>query len=161
MKEIQLTRNMIAVVDDKNFEELNKFRWQAVPGANKLWYARTTLKLVDGSTFICMMHWAVLKLKPPKGVVIDHINGNGVWNTEENLRVVYCRQNTQNKHKKYTSKYPGVSLIKSTKKWLAHIKIGNKIKHLGTFKTEEEAFEKYKWAVAVCGQTVLYKKEIE
>lgn len=158
MKEIILTQNKIAFVDDEDFELLNRFAWQAIK-QGKLWYARTTLSFPDGTKMLCTLQSAVLKIKTPKGILIDHKNGNGLDCQKENLRVVYCRQNTQNKHRTYTSKYPGVSLQKSTGKWIAHIKIGSIVKHLGSFKTEEEAFAVYKHAVSICGQTVLYDKE--
>jgi hypothetical protein len=159
MKEIPLTRGMKALVDDEDFEELNRFNWQATPGNNgKLWYARTTLRLPDGNTFVCQMQHAVLKVRPSRSIVPDHIDGDGLNNQKYNLRLLTRRQNTQDKHRTYTSKYPGVSWHKLTGKWIAHIMISRKIKHLGSFDSEEEAFERYKWAVSLCGQEVLAKK---
>lgn len=159
MRQLQLTKGKVALVDDEDFERLDRFQWHAVVlNTGKLWYARTTLKLPDGEIFICPLHWAVLEIRLKKGLVVDHIDGDGLNNQRSNLRVVLQRQNTQNKHKIYSSKYPGVSLQKSTGKWIAHIKIGEVVKHLGTFKTEEEAFERYKQLVALCGQSVILDK---
>ena len=154
MDEILLTQGKIARVDSWKFDELNKFSWQAIK-SEKLWYASTTLKLPNGELYRCSMHWAVLKFKPPKGMVIDHIDGDGLNNQEYNLRLVTARQNTQNKHNKVTSKYPGVSWHKLTNKWIAHISINGKVYHLGSFVSEEEAFEKYKRMVNLTGQNVL------
>jgi hypothetical protein len=158
MKEIQLTQGMFAKVDDERFKELNRFNWQ-IQKMGKLQYASTTLRLPTGKQFKCQMHWAVLGLHPPKGLVVDHIDGDGLNNQEANLRVVYCRQNCQNKHKTYSSKYPGVSFHKLTSKWIVHISIGGKVKHLGSFVTEEEAFKAYSRIVAVCGQTVIKEND--
>ena len=45
------------------------------------------------------------------------------------------------KPKTYSSKYKGVYWNKPNKNWLAHIKINGKAKHIGSFKTETEAYE--------------------
>ena len=156
MNEIILTQNKVALVDEWRYEELNKFSWQAVP-MGKLWYASTTLVLPNNERYVCAMHWAVLKLKPPKGMVVDHKDGDGLNNQESNLRVITYRQNSQNRHDKPTSKYPGVSWHKLTKKWIAHISISGKVYHLGSFTTEEEAYEKYKHMVSLTGQNALNK----
>jgi hypothetical protein len=156
MDEILLTQGKIARVDSWKFDELNRFSWQAIK-MGKLWYASTTLKLLSGESYPCTMHWAVLKFKPPKGMVIDHIDGDGLNNQEYNLRLVTARQNNQNRHEKVTSKYPGVSWHKLTNKWIAHISINGKVYHLGSFTSEEEAFEKYKRMVNLTGQNVLIK----
>lgn len=42
---------------------------------------------------------------------------------------------------KYSSKYKGVSFNKASNKWRAYITIKGSQKHLGLFKTEEEAYE--------------------
>jgi hypothetical protein len=142
MKEIELTRGLKAKVDDEDFEQLNRFRWHATPGG-KGFYAKSILRPKDEEVFPCMMHWAVLKIKPPKGYVIDHIDGDGLNNQRSNLRVLSTRQNTQNKHGEYSSKYPGVSWSKVSQKWLVHIMVEGKIRHLGLFDSEEEAQRRY------------------
>ena len=77
---------------------------------------------------------------------IDHININPLDNRIENLRVVNHSINTRNqkKLKNCSSKYKGVCWHKRDSKWLAQIRIDGKIKHLGSFTNEEEAYECYK-----------------
>lgn len=92
----------------------------------------------------------------PRKYQIDHIDGNGLNNTRDNLRIVSCRQNNQNRHISKSSKYPGVSFNKFRGKWHAYIRVGKKRKHLGYFNTEEEAFNVYKHAVKdLTGENVI------
>tara|TARA_R110002153_G_C13012367_1_gene466445 strand:- start:46 stop:543 length:498 start_codon:yes stop_codon:yes gene_type:complete len=74
---------------------------------------------------------------------IDHININSLDNRIENLRVVNNSQNNRNKNKRdnCSSIYKGVS--KKNKKWKATITIDGKLKHLGYYETEEEAYLAY------------------
>jgi hypothetical protein len=77
---------------------------------------------------------------------IDHININKLDNRIENLRVVNSSENNRNKNKfkNCSSKYKGVSWHKSNNKWRVNIAIDGKVKHLGLFDNEEEAYECYK-----------------
>ncbi len=75
----------------------------------------------------------------PKGMQTDHINGNGLDNRRENLRVVTHRKNAQNRHTPKSSKYPGVTWHKSARKWQAQIRVAGKKHHLGLYEDEETA----------------------
>ena len=47
MKEIKLSQNKIAIVDNDNYERLNRFKWYAnYDGYN--WYARRKSNIVTG-----------------------------------------------------------------------------------------------------------------
>jgi len=154
MKEIQLTRNQVALVDDDMYEELNQFKWFANKG-KKTFYARRMAPTINGKQGVIHMHHEVMG-KPPKGLMPDHEDGNGCNNQRYNLRFVTNRQNSQNKKNvKGTSKYPGVDWNKHAGKWHARIQINGKTKHLGIFADEEEAFEVYQNAVNALGETVI------
>jgi hypothetical protein len=76
--------------------------------------------------------------------VVDHIDSNTLNNHLENLRVVSHREN-MSKEKTIKSGLPtGVCFDKSCNKYKAQIVINGKNKHLGRFKTIEEAQEIYK-----------------
>lgn len=81
-------------------------------------------------------------MEPENGMVIDHINGNGLDNRRINLRVCTQAQNTANqkgvrKDAKY-SKYKGVSMDRG-RWWYAQITFNRKnIRQYG-FKNEIEA----------------------
>jgi hypothetical protein len=85
----------------------------------------------------------VLDYEIPDGYVVDHINGNGLDNRRENLRLATKLQNSANKRKevKSSSGYRGVYYHKRAKRYEASITI-----HLGYFDTAEDAHEAYKKA---------------
>ena len=154
MKEIQLTRGKVALVDDEMFEELNQYKWVA----NKIGrthYAIRSLPRINGKRKHIKMHHVVFGY-PPKGFVTDHINGNGLFNLSSNLRFITQRQNCQNrKNTKKTSKYPGVSWNKCRQVWESCIQIEGKKKYLGYHHIELEAFNAYRAEVESLGETVV------
>lgn len=85
-----------------------------------------------------MYHWA-------------NISGKHIRNRRDWLRLcVPChrkydfdRQKNWNKYKTNTSGYRGVTYAKHVKMWRAQINIDKKRKHLGYYKTPEEAGEAY------------------
>ncbi|NLI12502.1 MAG: hypothetical protein GX425_07745 [Peptococcaceae bacterium] len=87
------------------------------------------------------MHWYVIGRLP--GLIVDHIDGNGLNNQKYNLRHVTTRQNGQNLHIKKSSRFPGVYWHSTSKKWASMIKIGDTKKFLGNFDSELAAFNAY------------------
>jgi hypothetical protein len=149
MKEIPLTQGKVAIVDDGAFAELSKYRWYAHKICNT-WYAERNSLCVNGKRHKIRMHAAIVGT--PKGMGTDHVNGNGLDNRRENLRIVTKRQNGQNLHIQKTSRFPGVSWHKRDKKWEAEIKIAGKTHYLGIYDSEEAAARRYQiacdWQVA-------------
>lgn len=89
------------------------------------------------------MHEIVMEKNPPKGLVIDHINGQGLYNTEENLHHATYGLNSQNRpYCGSISKYIGVSK-KNKSKWTSQICINTKSIHLGSFDNEIDAAKIY------------------
>lgn len=77
----------------------------------------------------------------PKGIEVDHKNGDTMDNRKENLRLVTRATNSRNV-KLYTSNksgYKGVAWCKRSKKWYAYIEHQGKMFNLGLYKCKEEA----------------------
>ena len=127
---IALTRGKFAIVDKADYEWLNRHRWHASCFGGKT-YARRNTK-----TGSIMMHRAILCA--PKGLVVDHIDGNGLNNRRSNLRICTPWQNAQNSgpHGR-GSRFKGV--YPSGNKWYAVIKHKRQTHYLGTFDDELEA----------------------
>lgn len=146
MCKIQLSQNEFALVDEEDYKELNKYNWYVSNEGTNKYAARKARKGEEGwingkHSKTIRMHRVILNA--PEGTQIDHINGNGLDNRKENLMFTTQRQNTQNKHIKKTSKYPGVYYDKNRKKWAASIRINGVKKFLERHDTEEEAYEAY------------------
>ena len=90
------------------------------------------------------MHEIVIGGKAQKGYVIDHIDSDGLLNTEENLRYATTGLNVQNRIKKLNtiSKYIGVTLDNNNK-WLSRITYNKECFNLGSFEDEIEAAKVY------------------
>jgi len=139
MKEIPLTQGKVALVDDEDFEYLNASKWCAARNSRTFYAKRALLR-----TKTIFMHRVVLA--PQKGMIIDHIDGNGLNNQRSNLRIVNVRENSRNRHHEKSSTFPGVSWDARRKKWQAWIWINGKNVWLGRFTDEISAASAYRKA---------------
>lgn len=140
-KEIQLTRGKVAIVDDDDYEWLNKWKWCAIKRCNT-WYAeRRELKSISGK--IIRMHRLITCAST--GEVVDHKNRDGLDNRRNNLRKCTPSQNNSNSVAKRnsTSGFKGIYWDKHNKKWRATISIQGYPKHLGRFKNKVDAARAY------------------
>jgi hypothetical protein len=88
--------------------------------------------------------WLFIYGEWPIGI-IDHIDGNPSNNIATNLRLSNTSLNAANKKMPVTntSGFKGVSLVKSTGKWYACIKINGKTKNLGFYDDPKVAHNFY------------------
>ena len=96
---------------------------------------------IGGSVYSAhSLTWFMYNGKPPTHH-IDHINGNSLDNSIENLRDVTQAENNKNikMTKKNKSGCVGVSLRGDNKKWVVRIGVNGKYKHFGAFKDFEFA----------------------
>jgi len=73
--------------------------------------------------------------------IIDHINGDGLDNRRDNLRIATYGQNTQNSDATSISGYKGV--IADANRWKAYIHFEGKRIYLGSYVVKEEAASAY------------------
>lgn len=92
--EIKLTRGMVALVDESNFEKVSTFKWIAQRSGNKFYVARRTSRK-DGHKMI-LLHRYLMGVLKDKSILIDHKNGNTLDNRISNLRKCTCSQNLAN-----------------------------------------------------------------
>ncbi|WP_371264533.1 HNH endonuclease [Paenibacillus sp. PDC88] len=90
-------------------------------------------------------------------MVVDHINGNGLDNRRENLRVCTQLENMQNITKGGSGKYSkerGVSFSKHHNRWTGSFYCNKKRVSIGYHKSEQEAIE------AIRAARKLHKEEL-
>lgn len=136
-KEMPLTQGKIALVDVEDYDYLCQFKWHKHKPRNIYYAARNTRK--NGKKALSLMHREILKT--PKGFHTDHINGDGLDNRRNNLRICTGAQNLMNRGKTKANKsgFKGVCWNKANKKWHAQIEVDGKNKHLGFFDVKEQA----------------------
>jgi len=140
MREIQLTQNKIALVDDSDFKRLNQWKWCAFQ-QHGYWYAVRNDYSKDRPKTI-FMHREILNT--PVGFETDHKNHNGLDNQRSNIRVCTRGENQYNRLRQNgTSQYKGVFCYKRDKKWKAQITVNSKTISLGRFNSEVEAAKAY------------------
>lgn len=139
MKEINLTHDKVALVDDEDFEYLNQFKWHIQKSGDTFYAVRTLwIDKFHGTTI--RMHRFLLGVND-KLLVVDHKDHNGLNNQRYNLRVCSKSQNGANrkKSKPSSSKYLGVHYCNTRGLWVVQIQHNNKSYSGGLHKTEELA----------------------
>lgn len=96
MKEIVLTKGQVALVDDEDFERLNSVKWHARKKRNTFYALRCITVGPNNKRKTQYMHQMLIEC--PEGMETDHVDGNGLNNQKDNLRIVTKRQNQQNRH---------------------------------------------------------------
>lgn len=109
---------------------------------SRLFYARAAVPTESGIKNIRMHRYL---MNAPEDMHVDHINGDGLDNRRENLRIATPQQNQANsrKHISGTSKFKGVSWSVPARKWRAYIVYERKQQHLGLFEDELSAAAAY------------------
>jgi hypothetical protein len=141
--ELVLCTGESLLIDDEDYELISQYTWNAFP-CKRTTYARTNSSRKLGKRHTVLLHRLIMNA--PEGYEVDHINGNGLDNRKENLRVCTKSGNMRNKqanisHK--SSKYKGVSLHRQANKWRVRLSCNGTYIHVGLFSNEEEAAKAY------------------
>jgi len=138
MKEIQLSQGQVAIVDDDDYPEVSKYKWCAMK-MRYSYYAGRTIKQ-DGKQHTIYLHRELLP--PPDGMVVDHINRDGLDCRRSNMRIATHEENMRNGRlpKNNTSGYMGVTRSNSGRlPWKAQISAQGRNRYIGIYATREEA----------------------
>lgn len=154
MNKIPLTRGLFAIVDDADFEKFGRFKWNANPMRHLQKTSFYAIRWIPGGLKKVLLHRLIMG--DPKGMDVDHRDGNTLDCRRKNLRCATQAETTRNRgktSKKTTSIFKGVHFDPHPrhhlKPWKATIgsrkEDGGKIprRHLGCFASEAEAARAY------------------
>jgi hypothetical protein len=133
-----------AKVDPADYKRLRKYEWLAIKGKNSFYARRRVATGKRGKEALVYMHQEIIKV--PAGMVIDHINHDGMDNRGANLRAASYSQNLYHRKKRSGathSKYKGIYWRPKNRKWQAQITFERKRISLGYFRSEIEAAKAY------------------
>lgn len=130
------------VLDAYHLPKLKGFRFNVRPnkdGGTLYVFGSRTVRM-NGFVYREEAYLHRLLMGSPVGLVVDHINGNTLDNTDENLRVVTHAQNAQNRTAAATSS-TGIRNVYAlpTGKFLVQVGHEGKAVYFGTYDTAFEA----------------------
>jgi hypothetical protein len=137
MKQIHLASGHVALIDDDDLERVSLYKWRAQP------HPTTVYVVAHGKPKGLRLHRFVMNA--PDGVIVDHINGNGLDCRKNNLRFATYSQNSQNSQRRRhsLSQYKGITWVPARQRWVAQIWINNRRERLGIFTNEIDAAKTY------------------
>jgi len=138
MKYLPLNKGLYALLDDDDFFRIRQRGWHAVKKYQITYVRRTVGK--RGQQKCVYLHHEVLGVI--SGKHIDHINGDGLDNRKENLRITspsHNQANRKNKNKNNTSGFRGVTFSKRDQIWIAQIMVNRRCLCVGRFDSAIEA----------------------
>ncbi len=146
--EIKLTTGETAIVEDRDYSYLMQWKWFRRVKNNQIYAIRHAFKdeRLSGQPHLIKMHRVIMCAE--KGMIVDHINHNGLDNTRNNLRVVTNQENLKNMKlkKNNTSGFTGVTWCKKENRWVSQIMINRKTICIGRFSNKEDAIKARKEA---------------
>jgi|SRR5882757_8260471 len=133
MKRVPLSNGESMLVDDKDFEWASKIKWKALKNHGK--GSIKTYAAMPG-TKSQLAHR--LLLDAPKGILVDHIDGDGLNNQRSNLRLCTNSQNHANlgKYPSNVLSYKGI--YRNGKYFWANLGCNRKYAKMGPFDTEDD-----------------------
>ncbi len=142
-REIPLTKGYVAFVDDEDFGAVMQFSWCAHVTPNGRVYARRSYRQ-NGARQGQYLHQFILGVQA--GAVVDHRDFDGLNCRRENLRPATVSQNGQHTRARGTVGFKGVYFARTPRlkrPYRAAIRVGKKVRDLGTHLTAEEAARAY------------------
>lgn len=124
-------KEKFALIDGEDFEKVRKYRWRF---DNRGCGYASSKKI--------SMHRLIMNA--PKGMEVDHLNGDGLDNRKINLRICSHSENTKNRtriNKNNTSTQTGVYWMSHVKQWGVRFRKDYKLRHYGSYKNKEDAIK--------------------
>jgi HNH endonuclease len=139
MKEIILTKGMVARVDDADFENINRYNWYPMIKKMK---TETVHYACSSQDKTILMHRLIMN--PAKGLVVHHIDGDGLNNQRDNLILCTVAIHSHlGSHTPNKTGYKGVQFIPKLNKYRVTIRMMGKRRIVGYYDSPLEAAIRY------------------
>ena len=146
---------LTVLYDAEDHDKVSAHRWCVRKVSTGAFYVTTHVPHPDGGWYCSpnghkqrrqaglQIHRLIMDA--PKGMCVDHINGNPLDNRKSNLRICTNAENQRNRgaNKNNKSGYKGVYWTKPNKRWLSQIRHNGKQVYIGHYKNKEEAARAY------------------
>ena len=135
---VELTQGQVTLVDIDDLEKIGEYRWHADWNqSKKAYYATSSVNISYKKQKTIRLNRLIMNA--PKGLVVDHIDGNPLNNRKSNLRVCTPSQNCTNKGKYITNTTGHKGLVKVKDTYEVYISINGKSTYVGCSKEYEAA----------------------
>ena len=140
---IKLTKGYVSAIDSNDLPLVCSFNWCAlvVKRKNGGIYTVYAVRYAKqfGKSVAILMHRVIADAK--SGMVVDHIDSNGLNNCRHNLRIASLGENQFNRRINSNNKsgIKGVYFDNAKQRWVAEIKVNGKTTRLGFFHDIGEA----------------------
>ncbi len=133
---IPLTKGKYATIDAADYERAASFSWHVSISGNRTYaYSNINGRNISLHRFL---------MNAPKGLVVDHIDHDGLNDRRNNLRICTQRQNLYNSRPKgRSSRFKGVCWDKAKQRWVVYIRHNGRNRFVGQFADEVEAARAY------------------
>jgi hypothetical protein len=129
-RELHLPNGNVAMVSEEDWERVSMLTWSQTEHG----YVRGFYGVKKGGDGRCVkLHRWIMSA--PAGMVVDHIDGNPLNNTRENLQITTQSRNLM----RSPSKRGGVT--RQGSRWRARLSVDGKSVSLGLYDTEKDARE--------------------
>lgn len=148
MKEIELRNGGVAKVSDEDYPTLSKYSWTRTRIRHHVYASR----IIGHNGRKLWMHREILNAA--SGVIVDHIDGDGLNNTRSNIRLCTSAENNRNRRAVHCgrSRFKGVCWKSNPQKWQAYIRVLGKQRYLIQTDNEVLAAIMYDEAARECFQ---------
>mgnify|MGYP001561410595 CR=1 FL=1 len=135
---ISLTQGKETIFSIVDFSTICDYRWFAAEWKGGYFHAEARCGELGKQSMSRFL------MRPHRGYIVDHIDGNTLNNTRENLRICTTSQNGMNRRANKTTitNCKGVELTKELR-YRARIRVNGTVIQLGTFGTLIEAKMQY------------------
>jgi len=140
MRKLLLSNGITTLIDDSDFERVSQYKWSSYKFRKTSatpYVVRYSYK--NGKQSTVYLHRFLMDA--PKGMQVDHKNGDGLDNRRSNLRICTNEENQQNQRVHREGHLLGTR--KGPSGWTAQIWISGKVHYIGHYKTKEIAHQRY------------------